>query len=73
MKKLALMLCLMFASCTCNTSAGPCVGLATEDQKKPGLTYKISWWNVALAVVFCETLVVPAVVLIDNLQCPVKP
>jgi hypothetical protein len=70
MKTLAIAMCLMFAACTFHTSKGACVGLATEDQKKPGVTYKVSWWNVVIGVLLVETVIVPAVVLIDNLQCP---
>jgi hypothetical protein len=66
------MLCLLLSGCRFNTSKGTCVGLATSDQKKPGVTYKISWRNVIIGVLLVETVIVPAVVLIDDLQCPVE-
>jgi hypothetical protein len=46
----------------------PCVGLGeTHD---PRFTYKLSWWNLTLAIFLVE-LVVPTVVIVaDYLVCP---
>jgi hypothetical protein len=64
----ALMLALL-AGCTTKTQYGECIG-AFED-KKPGVEYKLSALNLALAIVFSETIVVPIVVIADETRCPV--
>lgn len=66
----ALLMALVVSGCTCSNSKGKCIGLASMDEKKPNVTYSYSGWNIFLAVVFSETLVVPAVVVLDNLKCP---
>ena len=66
---LASILALSLTACTTRTSYGECVGLISD--KKPNLEYKLSIWNTVLAIIFSETIVVPVVVLADNIQCPV--
>jgi len=70
MKKvlLALVAVAMLAGCTQRTEHGACIGV-TED-KDPALTYKVSAWNVFLGIIFVETIIVPLVVVFDNIQCP---
>lgn len=71
MKAVALLLAmsLMISGCTQSTSYGKCIGVAdTESQNKE---YAISWWNSFLGIVFSETLIVPAVVVLWDIKCPV--
>lgn len=59
----------LLAACTSRTEHGECIGLA--DEKKPDLQYRVSTWNVVMGVIFIETIVVPVVVAIDQVYCPV--
>jgi len=63
------MLAISTIGCTSKTEFGECIGL-TED-KNPKLEYKYNTLNLILALVFVETLVVPAVVILEELQCPI--
>lgn len=65
---LLLALALAVSGCTTHTSGGECVGLL--DDKVPGVKYELSVWNVVMAVVFSETVIVPVVVVASDLQCP---
>lgn len=71
MKKIAILLAAltMLAGCTSRTEHGECIGLF--DDKDPALRYDLSGWNVAMAVIFSETIVVPIVVVLDETHCPV--
>lgn len=70
MKLLLLSLvALMLAGCTTRTDLGPCVGLNDSD-RNPTLIYKPSTKNIVLAVIFAETVVVPAIVATSELYCP---
>jgi hypothetical protein len=64
----ALMLMLL-AGCTSRTGYGECIG--AFDDKQPDLQYKVSGWNLALAIIFSETIVVPVVVVASETSCPV--
>ena len=70
MKKLFIvaMMALALTGCTSATQYGQCIG-AFED-KNPELTYKPSVWNVFLAILFSETIIVPVIVVIDETLCP---
>lgn len=72
MKKLLLiaLACVALAGCTTRTEYGQCVGLG--DDKNPTLHYKVSVWNAFLGIVFVETVIVPIIVLVDELECPVS-
>ncbi len=73
MKKIfaaALLGLAMLSGCTTRTDAGPCVGVV--DQKKPGVEYELSYWNLFVGIVFVETLVVPTVVVLKELECPIS-
>ena len=72
MKKLLLIaLAAMFlAGCTTRTEYGSCVGIHPDDHD-PALRYKLDAWNLAMAVIFVETVVVPIVVIVDETYCPV--
>lgn len=64
-----LLIAALLAGCTSKTEFGDCIGIA--DDKKPDLQYKVSAWNVFLAIIFVETIFVPIMVLSDNTSCPV--
>jgi Slime mold cyclic AMP receptor len=72
MKKLLpiLFIAALLAGCTTRTDYGDCVGI--NDNKDTHLVYKVSVWNAVLGVVFIETIIVPIIVIIDNLYCPVS-
>lgn len=57
------------SSCTSSTKYGECVGI--NDAKNPKLIYRYDTTNIVLAIVFWETLFVPLVVVLNELQCPV--
>lgn len=69
MKLLTIMLiCLSLVGCTRSNSYGKCIGaLGTPDTK---YDYKLSYWNVFVAFVFSGSLIVPAIVILDDLKCP---
>jgi hypothetical protein len=57
------------SGCTTRTEYGDCVGLG--DDKNAALHYKVSVWNAFLGVLFVETIIVPIVVAVDEIYCPV--
>ena len=70
---------LLLSSCshkeTFKTEAGPVhavgYGIANEESKKlPNVVYSISAVNVILAIIFCETIVVPIYVVGWELYAP---
>lgn len=66
---LSLILIALLSGCASQTEYGPCVGIAED--KNPNLHYKVSVLNVVMAIVFSQTIVVPVVVAVDELYCPV--
>lgn len=71
MKKLIALaaLAITLTGCTTKTEYGECIGVLQD--KKPDLEYKLSGWNTFLAVVFSETIIVPALVIANEHSCPV--
>lgn len=71
MKKLLVLIvaAVLLGGCTTRTEYGECIGLGESGQKD--LHYKLSAWNLAMGVIFVETLVVPVVVAANELSCPV--
>lgn len=69
MKKILLVLALFITSCTSETKYGPCVGLS--ETENPKLIYKTDVMNVVMAVIFVETVFVPLIVVLSELDCPV--
>ncbi len=65
-----LMITLTFSlsGCVYRNSCGECIGLA--DKEKEGIEYTIRPINLIVGVLFFETVVVPAVVLLCCLKCP---
>ncbi len=69
MKKIfAMVAMLSMIGCTTETKSGSCVGIL--DLKTPGLKYELSYRNVFMGVIFSETIIVPAVVILKELECP---
>ncbi len=68
MKTAALLICLALVGCTSSTQYGQCIG--AFDDAKPDLSYRVSAWNVVLAIVFSETIIVPAYVVLEEARCP---
>lgn len=62
---------LSLTACTNSTEYGECIGI--NDQENPALHYKYSAWNIALAIIFSETIFVPLIVIFDDLKCPEGP
>lgn len=60
---------LMMSACTSETAFGDCVGF--DDDKDPALKYEISTRNVVLGIIFIETIIVPVVVALDEVECPI--
>jgi len=68
---IGLLLLSTLASCSKSTKYGECVGWANEKEIKDSkLTYEFSKWNIFLAVIFSETILVPVNVVGYNLECP---
>ena len=72
MKKIsvAMILILALSGCTSSNAGGRCVGVL--DQKKPGVEYSLSVWNIFLGLIFSETIIVPVYVVGKALECPDK-
>lgn len=72
MKRILLILLavMVLAGCTSRTEYGNCVGIDEAD-RDPTLRYKIEGWNVAMAIIFVETVVAPIIVVLDETYCPV--
>ncbi len=72
MKKLlaASLICAMLVGCHQGNSKGQCVGLMDKENRAVNVQYDISLWNVFMAVLFSETIVVPIVVVGYMLECP---
>ena len=72
MKKLFLVMLMsvFLTGCTTSNDLGECIGVS--DNPKPGLVYKVSYWNLFLAFIFSETIIVPLVVVFDSIKCPVE-
>lgn len=71
MKKLLLTLVLLMCltGCASSTQYGECVGI--NDEKQPNLIYKYSVRNIVISAIFIETLFVPLVTVLTQLECPV--
>ena len=64
-----VLLAASLSACTGKTQYGDCIG-ALQD-KKPNLTYELSVWNIFMAFVFSETVIVPVVVAANQHSCPI--
>lgn len=66
---LLALIVLLSLGCTNETKHGPCIGIF--DEKDPKKIYKLSGWNIAVAVIFAELVVPPIIVAVDETFCPV--
>jgi hypothetical protein len=70
---IALVCLAVFGSCDSereiNGKVVKCSGLLRE--KTPGYTYDVNVKNIAYGAVFFQTLIVPAMVAVKELQCPI--
>jgi len=66
---IATLMIVALTGCTSATQFGPCVG--AFDEKKPDLEYKVSGWNLAMALIFFELVAPPIQVVVDETFCPV--
>ncbi len=64
------MLSTLLSGCTLRNNLGECEGLAGT--KRPGVEYQVSKWNVAMAILFSETFLIPGLVAAFYLWCPVS-
>lgn len=72
MKRLTpLLLALLLSACTFREHGNACIG--ATDKEKPGVHYSVSAWNVFLAIIFSETLIIPVHVILFEVKCPDGP
>jgi hypothetical protein len=64
-----LLAALISTACTERTPYGPCIG--AFDDKDAKVIYKPSVKNIVIGIIFSETIVVPAVVLLSETVCPI--
>jgi len=71
MKKFMIvaLLAVMLSACTEATEFGDCIGLNGPVDSE--LIYEYDAWNIAMGVIFSETLIVPIVVALDGYKCPI--
>jgi len=71
MKKLTILFALLvlLSGCTTRTEYGNCIG--AFDDKNPSLLYKLSAWNLFVAIFFSSLIVPPIIVVADETICPV--
>lgn len=64
---------LLAATLACETSrAGhACVGITGHSERVKGVEYEVSTWNVVMALVFSETIIVTLFVVFGCLYCPI--
>jgi len=66
--------CLLSVGCDSETEYGQCVGIQDvrqAEQDNPGVLYRVSGWNVAMGVIFLETIFAPIIWLAADFKCPV--
>lgn len=70
MTKIGMLLALILATSACKTETdfGSCIGIG--DTGNPEVVYRTSTRNLILAIIFSETIVVPAVIVFTNIRCP---
>jgi len=71
MKKLTILfvVLVLLSGCTKRTEYGDCIG--AFDDKNPTLLYRLSAWNLFVAVFFSSLIVPPIIVVADETICPV--
>lgn len=70
MKLLSLVLLIsLMSGCTSSTKYGECIGIL--DDPKPNLRYDYHVGNVIVAVIFVETIIIPLIIVFNDLKCPI--
>jgi hypothetical protein len=71
MKKLTILfvVLVLLSGCTKRTEYGDCIG--AFDDKNPTLLYRLSAWNLFVAIFFSSLIVPPIIVVADETICPV--
>lgn len=67
--KYVLLLLFLIAGCTSNTEYGDCVGI--NDTKDIALIYEFSTFNIIVAILAAETIIIPSMVIFNCLECPI--
>jgi hypothetical protein len=67
--KIILITATLLTGCRSEVNKIPCVGL--NGKKQAGVEYEYSTLNIVLGIIFVETVIVPVVVVLDRLECPV--
>lgn len=60
----------LLAGCESERPLGKCIGL--NDTPRPELRYEYSTTNIVMAFIFSETVVVPVIVVFNELECPAE-
>lgn len=66
---LVVLMVVLLAGCTSRTEFGECIGLS--DERVPGLVYKVSAWNLFVAIIGFEMIAPPIFVAVDETFCPI--
>jgi hypothetical protein len=61
----------LLGGCTRSTQYGECIGVLGKET--PDMRYDYSVKNAILGVIFSETIIVPAIVIFDDVKCPQGP
>lgn len=62
-----LVLALFLSACTSSNKYGECRGVG---DRSPGIEYRMSGWNFFLAILFSETIAIPAWIVLTCIYCP---
>jgi hypothetical protein len=68
--KIILITATFFAGCRTEVNKVPCIGL--NGKKQAGVEYQYSTLNIVLGIIFVETIIVPVIVVLEGLECPVE-
>lgn len=69
----AILAASLLAGCESSRHGLPCVGIVESDRKVPGVQYEVSTTNVVVGVLFSGSVLVPAIVLLKEFECPMGP
>lgn len=64
---------LVMSGCTYSTPYGECYGLGSLEKRRETFVYEYDTGNLVLAFIFSETLIIPGIIVLDALKCPVRP
>ena len=66
---IAILLLAALVGCTTHTEYGQCIGAFGD--KDPKLVYKVSGWNLFMAIIGLELIAPPIFVVVDMTLCPI--